>query len=103
MTTGGRPRIGFDGTEFRRPPSPPVRTASYVQPVAQRIYVHKTAGYICQFDSWISYPNVGYYRLSTRKFLKLNPANMRVATEAERLFFDRARRNGIEAVARQPG
>ena len=69
------------------------------RPKAQRLYVDTVTGVTGAFDSWQSWPERGYYRLSSRKFVVLRPARMRTATAAECRAFARARSVRVECSA----
>lgn len=66
-------------------------------PKPQRLYVDTVSGDLCVFDSWLRWPNEGFYGLSTGRFIRLKPRRMRVATEAETRLFYRAKRSRVEA------
>lgn len=70
-------------------------------PRAQRLYVNMETGEIALFDSIASWPELGIYRLSSKKTIRLRTFEMREATSDERELFARARKAGVEAMSRR--
>lgn len=64
-------------------------------PKPQCVYVDVMDGTMGRFDSWLK-DRIGFYRLSTGRFVKLPVTRMRKATSSEVRLFDRAKAAKVE-------
>ena len=76
------------------------RPARAWPPKPQRLYVNPETGEIGIFDHWAKWPRVGAYQLSSGQVVRARPDGMRLATAAEAAEYARAKRAGVEAMAR---
>ncbi len=72
-------------------------------PKAQRLYANVVSGKLRLSDSWAKWPELGYYRPSTGKYVKLKLQDMRLATDMKNNAFARAKRCRVEISAAVQG